>query len=108
MFCGVQKFCVQNALGILVILVEKAGLYLRIHVFPAERLALIRQQRLEAAKKREEEKAGAFWRNCEVFVCGLSIGLTSTMHLLTVGRICVDCSERSKEGRKSKMSESIA
>jgi hypothetical protein len=26
--------------------------------FYAERLALIRQQRLEAAKKREEEKAG--------------------------------------------------
>lgn len=26
----------------------------------AERLALIRQQRLEAAKKREEEKAGMF------------------------------------------------
>ena len=28
---------------------------------PAERLALIRQQRLEAAKKREEEKAGMFF-----------------------------------------------
>ena len=29
-------------------------------LFVAERLAIIRQQRAEAAKKREEEKAGIF------------------------------------------------
>lgn len=34
----------------------------------AERLALIRQQRLEAAKKREEEKAGKFVSNLSMFL----------------------------------------
>lgn len=39
------------------------------HLVNAERLAIIRQQRAEAAKKREEEKAGNYaLKSCSSFV----------------------------------------
>ena len=65
-----------------------------------DRLALIRQQREEAAKKREEEKAGK--TKHYLFLKIQSLFLTVS-DLILMSHFC--CSERREESRCSQMSQ---
>lgn len=68
-------------------------------IFNAERLNLIRQQRAEAAKKREEEKAGKYSETIiNYFVLHLLIS-----NLMKLMKIICYFSKRAEEGRSSEM-----
>lgn len=68
----------------------------------AERLALIRQQRAEAAKKRDEEKAGKLLRFPQWLVF-LYFSCTCDHELITGDLLCFSLSQRTEEDWSSQM-----